>query len=182
MGARIYNFTVDSWSSGCIFAEISNSGTPLFPGSDIDVRFTLRYQTQIKNISLGSTSIDFPCMWIPQWEWLAWCSSSTRLSDVYPVQSSYWLVPTRSPFEWGWSGFAQKVARLFPYRSASCWASTYAPVFQHSKQQELNFMSIRLSVLFLQPKNLENHKNLLKKIQRKRDGESYRDGFSVKCV
>ena len=40
MGARIYNFTVDSWSSGCIFAEISNSGTPLFPGSDIDVRFT----------------------------------------------------------------------------------------------------------------------------------------------
>ena len=43
-------------------------------------------------------------------------------------------------------------------------------------------MSIRLSVLFLQPKNLENHKNLLKKIQRKRDGESYRDGFSVKCV
>ena len=37
MGARIYNFTVDSWSSGCIFAEISNSGTPLFPGSDIDV-------------------------------------------------------------------------------------------------------------------------------------------------
>ena len=41
MGARIYNFTVDSWSSGCIFAEISNSGTPLFPGSDIDVRLTL---------------------------------------------------------------------------------------------------------------------------------------------
>ena len=126
------------------------------------------YQTQIKNISLGSTSIDFPCMWITQWEWLAWCSSSTRLSDIYPVQSSYWLVPTRSPFEWGWSGFAQKVARLFPYRSASCWASTYAPVFQHSKQQELNFMSIRLSVLFLQPKNLENHKNLLKKFQRKK--------------
>ena len=38
MGARIYNFTVDSWSAGCIFAEISNSGTPLFPGTDIDVR------------------------------------------------------------------------------------------------------------------------------------------------
>ena len=37
MGARIYNFTVDSWSAGCIFAEISNSGTPLFPGTDIDV-------------------------------------------------------------------------------------------------------------------------------------------------
>ena len=29
-------------------------------------------------------------------------------------------------------------------------------------------MSIRLSVLFLQPKNLENHNNLFKKIQRKK--------------
>ena len=38
MGARIYNYTVDSWSAGCIFAEISNSGSPLFPGTDIDVR------------------------------------------------------------------------------------------------------------------------------------------------
>ena len=37
MGARIYTFTVDTWSAGCIFAEISNSGSPLFPGTDIDV-------------------------------------------------------------------------------------------------------------------------------------------------
>lgn len=112
---------------------------------------------------LGSTSIDFPCMWIAQWKRLAWCSSSTRLSDIYPVQSSNWLVPTCATFEWGWSGFAQKTARLLSDRSTSCWASTYAPVFQHSKQQELNFMSIRLSVLFLQPKNLENYNNWSKK-------------------
>lgn len=25
-----------SWSAGCIFAEISNSGVPLFPGNDVD--------------------------------------------------------------------------------------------------------------------------------------------------
>ena len=45
-------------------------------------------------------------------------------------------------------------------------------------------MSIRLSVLFLQPKNLENHNNLFKKIQRekKTHGESYRDGLSIKRV
>ncbi|CAG5089445.1 Oidioi.mRNA.OKI2018_I69.PAR.g12220.t1.cds [Oikopleura dioica] len=36
MGARVYTFTVDSWSAGCIFAEIANSGTPLFPGQDIE--------------------------------------------------------------------------------------------------------------------------------------------------
>jgi cyclin-dependent kinase 5 len=44
MGARIYNFTVDSWSSGCIFAEISNSGQPLFPGSDIDDQLRLIFR------------------------------------------------------------------------------------------------------------------------------------------
>ena len=27
---------MDSWSAGCIFAEISNSGVPLFPGNDVD--------------------------------------------------------------------------------------------------------------------------------------------------
>jgi cyclin-dependent kinase 5 len=37
LGARVYTFTVDSWSAGCIFAEIANSGTPLFPGQDIEV-------------------------------------------------------------------------------------------------------------------------------------------------
>ncbi|CBY18439.1 unnamed protein product [Oikopleura dioica] len=36
LGARVYTFTVDSWSAGCIFAEIANSGTPLFPGQDIE--------------------------------------------------------------------------------------------------------------------------------------------------
>ena len=51
MGARIYNFTVDSWSSGCIFAEISNSGTPLFPGSDIDVSYFLHFsKVKSKNV------------------------------------------------------------------------------------------------------------------------------------
>lgn len=44
MGARIYNFTVDSWSAGCIFAEISNSGTPLFPGTDIDDQLRLIFR------------------------------------------------------------------------------------------------------------------------------------------
>jgi len=35
-GAKHYSTTIDTWSAGCIFAEISNSGTPLFPGSDVD--------------------------------------------------------------------------------------------------------------------------------------------------
>jgi len=44
MGARIYNYTVDSWSAGCIFAEISNSGSPLFPGTDIDDQLRLIFR------------------------------------------------------------------------------------------------------------------------------------------
>lgn len=49
-GAKLYNCSIDMWSAGCIFAghsfilfsteslyaEISNVGRPLFPGSDVD--------------------------------------------------------------------------------------------------------------------------------------------------
>ncbi|XP_064401828.1 cyclin-dependent kinase 5-like [Halichondria panicea] len=36
MGAQVYTTTIDMWSSGCIFAELSNGGRPLLPGSDVD--------------------------------------------------------------------------------------------------------------------------------------------------
>ncbi|CAI4229169.1 unnamed protein product [Auanema sp. JU1783] len=35
-GAKLYNTSIDMWSAGCIFAEISNAGRPLFPGADVD--------------------------------------------------------------------------------------------------------------------------------------------------
>lgn len=35
-GAKIYTTSIDIWSAGCIFAEISNAGKPLFPGTDVD--------------------------------------------------------------------------------------------------------------------------------------------------
>ncbi|KAI3387613.1 hypothetical protein SNEBB_000178 [Seison nebaliae] len=33
-GAKIYTTSIDIWSVGCIFAELSNNGKPLFPGQD----------------------------------------------------------------------------------------------------------------------------------------------------
>lgn len=36
MGAKLYTTSIDMWSAGCIFAEISNCGRPLLPGSDVD--------------------------------------------------------------------------------------------------------------------------------------------------
>lgn len=36
MGAQVYTTSIDIWSAGCIFAEMANSGRPLFPGSDVD--------------------------------------------------------------------------------------------------------------------------------------------------
>lgn len=36
MGAKLYTTSIDMWSAGCIFAEMSNGGRPLFPGSDVD--------------------------------------------------------------------------------------------------------------------------------------------------
>ena len=35
-GAKIYTTSIDIWSAGCIFAELSNAGRPLFPGFDVD--------------------------------------------------------------------------------------------------------------------------------------------------
>ncbi|VEL30140.1 unnamed protein product [Protopolystoma xenopodis] len=35
-GAKIYTTSIDMWSAGCIFAEMSNAGRPLFPGFDVD--------------------------------------------------------------------------------------------------------------------------------------------------
>ncbi|EFO91047.1 hypothetical protein GCK72_008427 [Caenorhabditis remanei] len=51
-GAKLYNTSIDMWSAGCIFAEISNAGRPLFPGADVD--------DQLKRIfkQLGSPTED----------------------------------------------------------------------------------------------------------------------------
>ena len=35
-GAKLYTPSIDMWSAGCIFAELANTGRPLFPGSDVD--------------------------------------------------------------------------------------------------------------------------------------------------
>lgn len=52
-GAKLYTTSIDMWSAGCIFAELANSGRPLFPGSDVD--------DQLKRIFklLGKTFLKF---------------------------------------------------------------------------------------------------------------------------
>merc|ERR1712170_141184 len=35
-GAKLYSTSIDMWSAGCIFAELTNAGRPLFPGNDVD--------------------------------------------------------------------------------------------------------------------------------------------------
>ena len=35
-GATNYSTCINIWSAGCIFAELSSGGVPLFPGSDVD--------------------------------------------------------------------------------------------------------------------------------------------------
>ncbi|TNN11415.1 Cyclin-dependent-like kinase 5 isoform 2 [Schistosoma japonicum] len=36
LGAKLYTTSIDMWSAGCIFAEMSNAGRPLFPGYDVE--------------------------------------------------------------------------------------------------------------------------------------------------
>lgn len=35
-GAKLYSTSIDTWSAGCIFAEMTNAGIPLFPGNDVE--------------------------------------------------------------------------------------------------------------------------------------------------
>ncbi|XP_022910297.1 cyclin-dependent kinase 5 [Onthophagus taurus] len=35
-GAKLYTTSIDMWSAGCIFAELTNAGRPLYPGADVD--------------------------------------------------------------------------------------------------------------------------------------------------
>lgn len=35
-GAKMYSTSIDMWSAGCIFAEMTNAGRPLFPGNDVE--------------------------------------------------------------------------------------------------------------------------------------------------
>ncbi|VDP98021.1 unnamed protein product [Trichobilharzia regenti] len=36
LGAKLYTTSIDMWSAGCIFAEMSNAGRTLFPGYDVE--------------------------------------------------------------------------------------------------------------------------------------------------
>lgn len=60
-GAKLYTTSIDMWSAGCIFAELANSGRPLFPGSDVDDQlkriFKLLGENQIMNYVDNSNTL-----------------------------------------------------------------------------------------------------------------------------
>ncbi|XP_033342853.2 cyclin-dependent kinase 5 [Megalopta genalis] len=43
-GAKLYTTSIDMWSAGCIFAELANAGSPLFPGSDVEDQLKLIFK------------------------------------------------------------------------------------------------------------------------------------------
>ena len=92
LGARVYTFTVDSWSAGCIFAEIANSGTPLFPGQDIEVNILSLNDFYESRINWGSSSA-----------WLALQpTTSGRLCGVFQTTAHF---PDFQPKQTGTSKF-----------------------------------------------------------------------------
>lgn len=83
-GAKLYSTSIDTWSAGCIFAELANAGVPLLPGNDVD--------DQLKRIFklLGTpTELTWPGL--------------TKLPDfkpfpLYPANTAWHLVvPKLSP-------------------------------------------------------------------------------------
>ena len=59
LGANCYTTSVDVWSAGCIFAELSNSGSPLLPGSDIDSQLKITFRLLL-GVGLWPTEQSWP--------------------------------------------------------------------------------------------------------------------------
>ena len=59
LGADLYTTSVDVWSAGCIFAELSNTGCPLLPGSDIDSQLKIIFRL-ILGVGLWPTDHSWP--------------------------------------------------------------------------------------------------------------------------
>ncbi|KAL3321131.1 cyclin-dependent kinase 5 [Cichlidogyrus casuarinus] len=70
-GAKLYDTSIDTWSAGCIFAEMSNAGRPLFPGFDLEKIFKLlgtpNEQTWAGVTSLPEYQEIFPYPRNPKW-------------------------------------------------------------------------------------------------------------------
>ena len=59
LGADCYTSSVDVWSTGCIFAELSNTGSPLLPGSDIDSQLKITFRLLL-GVGLWPTEESWP--------------------------------------------------------------------------------------------------------------------------
>ena len=155
MGARVYTFTVDSWSAGCIFAEIANSGTPLFPGQDIEV---IHYST-IRTPRSGPTEDHLPPGWHPYGHRMANNASSSRLSA---------LPPFPCPDKLGWASSnplrcrhwsIEKDAYAKSPKSSECWPSTNASVFHNVKWKQQDAFIKNASSYLLYIFHISQNKN-----------------------
>eukprot|EP00117_Sycon_ciliatum_P048409 scpid73859/ scgid34474/ Cyclin-dependent kinase 5; Cell division protein kinase 5; Serine/threonine-protein kinase PSSALRE; Tau protein kinase II catalytic subunit len=83
MGAKMYTTSIDMWSAGVIFAEMSNCGRPLLPGSDIDDQLKRIYRL------VGTpTEVDWPEMkQCPDFKQLA-VYNAQPLSAAVPLLST----------------------------------------------------------------------------------------------
>ena len=59
LGATFYTSSIDIWSAGCIFAELSNRGCPLLPGSDIDSQLKITFRLLL-GVGLWPTEDSWP--------------------------------------------------------------------------------------------------------------------------
>jgi len=84
-GAKLYTTSIDIWSAGCIFAEISLAGKPLFPGADVD--------DQLKRIFklLGTpTEESWPSMChLPEYKPMPIYAPSVSLRQLIPALNSH---------------------------------------------------------------------------------------------
>ena len=99
LGANFYTTSIDTWSAGCIFAELSNTGCPLLPGSDVDSQLKITFRLLL-GVGLWPTEDSWPGITaLPEYEIRikkATKSLSSHIDPKSPLTSIKQAVPNLS--------------------------------------------------------------------------------------
>ena len=96
LGATFYTTSVDIWSAGCVFAELSNTGCPLLPGTDVDGQLKITFRLLL-GVGLWPTEDSWPGVTkLPEYDKRikeATKSSSSHVDPKSPLTSIKQAVP-----------------------------------------------------------------------------------------
>ncbi|KER30102.1 hypothetical protein T265_03369 [Opisthorchis viverrini] len=126
LGAKLYTTSIDVWSAGCIFAEMSNAGRPLFPGFDVEDQLQRIFNIKLRNLGLSQPSCFL---------WVAWELDTVKVLQLNDSSEG-------------------RVSRMKFRRNGYIYARNYGSARCHANrlvQQSVYFPLIQVVTLWYRP-------------------------------